>query len=282
MRGWSSRDGLIRGGWADAVDLPAEVARREARLKALAEAKAKIKARADARFQEEQRAYEQKVARREARRQAGKKPRGKDPQPPEEAPRNNDQVNLTDEESRIMPVSGGGFEQAYNARAAVDTETMLVIATTVTRQPNDKQQVAPLLDSLQALPESPGHPEELLADNGYFSAANVRACVERHIDPLLALGREAHHLPLDERLRPDAPEPETGDPVVKMAWRLKTTEGRARYGRRKGTVEPVFGIIKPVMGFRQFMLRGLDAVTGEWTLVTLAFDLKRLHALSYA
>jgi transposase len=270
-----------REGRADGVDLPAEVARRQERLKMLADAKAKIKERADTRFQQEQQIYEEKVARREAQRQAGKKPRGKEPKPPEAGPKDKDQINLTDEESRIMPTANG-FEQGYNAQAAVDTATMLVIATTVTQQPNDKQQVEPMLDEVQALPDSLGKVEALLADNGFLSEANVNACVARKIEPLIALGREAHHLPLEERLRPDAPEPETDDPMVKMAWRLKTKEGRACYGRRKCTVEPVFGIIKRVMGFRQFSLRGLDAVTGEWKLVTLAFNLKRMHVLSYA
>lgn len=266
----------------DGLDLPAEVARREDRLKALAEAKAKIEERAKARFEEEQRAHEEKVARREAQRQAGKKPRGQEPRPPEPGPREQDQVNLTDGESRIMPVSGGGFEQAYNVQAAVDTETMLVMATGVTQETNDKRQVEPMLAALAALPDTLGRVESALMDNGYFSAANVGACAAQGIEPLVALGREAHHLTLDERFGPGAPEPDTDDPVRKMAWRLKTKEGRARYAKRKSTVEPVFGIIKHVMGFRQFSLRGLAAATGEWTLVALAFNLKRMNVLRFA
>jgi transposase len=182
----------------DGLDLPAEVARREDRLKALAEAKAKIEERAKARFEDEQRAYEEKVARRETQREAGKKPRGKGPRPPEAGPREQDQINLTDEESRIMPESGGGFEQAYNVQAAVDTETMLVMATGVTQQTNDKRQVEPMLEALAALPNTLGRVEHALMDNGYFSAANVNACAERKIEPLIALGREAHHLALKD------------------------------------------------------------------------------------
>jgi transposase len=268
-------------GLADGVDLPAEVARREDRLKALAEAKAKIKERAEARFEQERQGYEEKKVRREAQRQAGQKPRGQEPKPPEAGPREKEQINLTDEESRIMPTAQG-FEQAYNAQAAVDTDTMLVMATNVSQETNDKRQVEPMLEALGALPESLGQMEELLADNGYLSSANVKACVDREIEPLIALGREAHHLPLEERLAQDAPAPENGDPLIRMAWRLKTQEGRARYGRRKCTVEPVFGIIKHVMGFRRFSLRGLAAVSGEWKLVTLAFNLKRMHVLSWA
>lgn len=266
----------------DGLDLPAEVARREDRLKALAEAKAQIEERARARFEDERRAHEEKVARREAQRQAGKKPRGQEPRPPEPGPREQDQVNLTDEESRIMPVSGGGFAQAYNVQAAVDTETLLVMATGVTQDTNDKRQVEPMLETLAALPDALGRVESALMDNGYFSAANVGACAAQGIEPLIALGREAHHPSLDERFGPDVPEPDTGDPVGKMAWRLKTKEGRARYAKRKSTVEPVFGIIKHVMGFRQFSLRGLAAVTGEWTLVALAFNLKRMNVLRFA
>ena len=266
----------------DGLDLPAELARREERLKVLADAKAEIDARAKARCEAERREYEAKVARREAQRQAGKTPRGKEPQPPKAGPREQDQVNLTDEASRIMPVSGGGFAQAYNVQAAVDTETLLVVATGVTQETNDQRQVAPMLATLAALPDALGRVESALMDNGYFSAANVEACAERGIEPLIALGREAHHLTLDERFGPDAPEPDTDDPVVRMAWRLKTKAGRARYAQRKATVEPVFGIIKQAMGFRQFSLRGLAAVTGEWTLVTLAFNLKRMHVLSLA
>ena len=266
----------------DGLDLPAELARREARLEALAEAKAEIEARAKARFEAEQQDYDAKVARREAQRQAGKTPRGKEPQPPEAGPRAKDQVNLTDAEARIMPVSGGGFEQAYKVQAAVDAETMLVLATGVTQQTNDKQQVVPMLDAVAALPDSLGQVESAAMDSGYYSAANVQACLDQTIEPLIALGREAHHLPLEERFGPDAPEPKTDDPVVRMAWRLKTKAGRALYAKRKATVEPVFGIIKQVMGFRQFSLRGLAAVAGEWTLVTLAFNLKRMHVLSLA
>lgn len=265
---------------ADGLDLPAEVARREERLKVLEEAKAKIEERARERQERERQVYEEKVARREGGRQAGKKPRGKEPKPPESGLKDKDQVNLTDEESRIMPTASG-FEQAYNAQAAVDTETMLVIAAHVTQQPNDKQQVEPVLEALQALPETMGKVETLLADNGFFSEANVKTCVAQKIEPLMALGRESHHLPLETRFQPDAPPPESDDPLAQMAWRLKTKEGRTRYSRRKCTIEPVFGIIKHVMGFRQFSLRGLNAVAGEWKLVTLAFNLKRMHALSF-
>ncbi|MGZ8913837.1 MAG: transposase [Methylobacter sp.] len=189
-----------------------------------------------------------------------------------------DQINLTDEESRIMP-SHDGFVQGYNGQAAVDVETMLIVAATVSQQTNDKQQVEPMLSELEKLPETLGQADALLADTGYFSATNVRTCEAHNIKPLIAMGRDSHHQPLAERLAPDAPEPDTDDPVVKMAWYLKTREGKACYAKRKCRVEPVFGIIKQVLGFLQFSLRGLDAVAGEWKLVAMAFNLKRMHAL---
>lgn len=265
----------------DGIDLPDELARREERLKALAEAKAKIVERVAERDARAKQDYEAKVARREAQRQAGKKPRGKEPKAPETGPKDGDQINLTDEESRILP-SHDGFIQGYNSQAAVDVETMLIVAATVSQQANDKQQVEPMLAEIGKLPEVLGQPEALLADTGYFSADNVEACCEQKIEPLIAMGRDSHHVPLAERLAPDAPEPQTDDPVAKMAWTLKTKAGKARYAKRKSTVEPVFGIIKHVLGFCQFSLRGLDAVAGEWKLVTLAFNLKRMHVLAAA
>lgn len=262
----------------DGIDLPGELARREERLKALADAKAKIVERVAERDARAKQDYEDKVARREAQRQAGKKPRGKEPKPPETGPKDGDQINLTDAESRIMP-SHDGFVQSYNSQAAVDVETMLIVAATVSQQANDKQQVEPMLAEIGKLPEALGQPEVLLADTGYFSADNVEACCGRKIDPLIAMGRDSHHVPLAERLAPDAPEPQTDDPVAKMAWKLKTKAGKARYAKRKSTVEPVFGLIKHILGFRQFSLRGLEAVSGEWKLVTMAFNLKRMHVL---
>jgi len=262
----------------DGLDLPGELARREDRLKALGEAKAKIVERIEPRDAQAQQAYQEKVNRREAQRQAGQKPRGPEPKAPETGPKDSDQINLTDEESRIMP-SHDGFVQGYNSQAAVDVDTMLIVATDISQQTNDKQQIEPMLAELNKLPESLGQADALLADTGYFSAGNVKTCSEQPIEPLIAMGRDSHYQPLAERLAKDAPEPETDDPVVKMTWYLKTKEGKARYAKRKSTVEPVFGIIKQVLGFRQFSLRGLDAVRGEWKLVAIAFNLKRMHVL---
>ena len=265
----------------DGLSIPDELARREDRLAKLADARAKIEARAKERFAREEAEHQAKLAARAAKTAAtGKKPRGKPPQPPVEGPRPTDQINLTDEESRIMPVAGGGFEQCYNAQAVVATGSLLVVAAAVVQAPNDKQQLEPMLDALEGLPESLGKPEALLADNGYFSAANVGACADAKIEPLIATGRQSHHPSLDERFAAAPPAPGTPTPVEAMAHRLRTPEGKKLYGLRKQTPEPVFGIIKSVLGFRQFLLRGLDNVRGEWSLVTMAWNLKRMFVLN--
>src|SRR5882757_6986678 len=161
----------------DGMSIPEELARREDRLEKLAEARAKLEARARERFEREQAEHEAKLAEREAKtRKTGKKPGGKPPEPPSEGPRPKDQINLTDEESRIMPVAGGGFDQCYNAQAAVATEALLVIATNVVQAPNDKQQLEPMIGRIAALPKDWGKTATLLADNGYFSEDNVNAC----------------------------------------------------------------------------------------------------------
>lgn len=264
------------------IDIPAELARREERLRAIQQAKARIEARAREHYEEEQAAYEAKVEQRRAREAAtGKKARGKEPKLPQAGPAEKDQVNLTDSESRIMPASGGGFEQAYNVEAAVEIETQLIVAHFATQATNDKEQVGPALCRLIALPEALGRVEVLLTDNGFFSAANVAATREAGIEPLMALSREAHHVPLAERCAVPEPPGEGASALEQMAYRLKTPEGRALYGRRKSTVEPVFGQIKRVLGFRQFLLRGFERVCGEWTLVTISYNLRRLFQLRH-
>src|SRR5271163_3634154 len=258
---------------ADGMSIPEELGRRADRLAKLAEARAKIEARAKERFEREAAEHRAKLAAREAKAEAtGKKPRGKPPKPPVEGAQPMDQINLTDEDSRIMPVAGGGFDQCYNAQAAV----------AVVQAPNDKQQIAPMLGKIGALPEQLGRPETLLADNGYFSEVNVTLCAATNIEPLIALGRHPHHQSLRERFAAAPPAPDNPTPVEAMAHRLQTPNGKKLYALRKQTPEPVFGIIKSVMGFRQFLLRGVDNVRGEWSLVTMAWNMKRMFALSPA
>ena len=267
----------------DGLSIPQELARREARLAKIAEARATIEARARERHARELAEYAAKLAARAAKTATtGKKPGGRVPQPPVAGPAATDQVNLTDEESRIMPVAGGGFEQCYNAQAVVATGSLLVVAADVVQAPNDKQQLEPMLDKIADLPDALGKVGELLADNGYFSEANVNACAAAGIDPVIAMGREAHHPTLDERFVPAPTPPQDPTPLEAMAHRLKTPDGKQRYALRKQTPEPVFGIIKSALGFRQFLLRGLDHVRGEWNLVTMAWNMKRMFVLAGA
>ncbi len=265
----------------DGMSIPEELSRREDRLEKLAAARAKIEARARERFVREQAAHEEKLKAREAKTKAtGKKPGGKPPAPPAEEPLPTDQINLTDEDSRIMPMAGGGFEQCYNAQATVAADSLLVVAVDVVQAPNDKQQIEPMLEKISALPDALGKAETLLADTGYFSAGNVTACMAVGIEPLIAMGRQPHHPPLSERFAQVPKAPQNPTPVQAMAHRLSTTQGRKLYALRKQIPEPVFGIVKSVMGFRQFMLRGLDQVRGEWNLVTMAWNMKRMFNLS--
>ena len=264
---------------AEELDIPEELKRREARLKKIVRAKAEIKARAQARFEREQAEYEAKLARRKAKQaRTRKKPDGRPPKAPSTEPQAKDQVSLSDEDSRIMP-SHGSFEQSYNAQAGVDVDTHVIVEQHISQQPNDKQEVTPALERLQQLPEAIGEAEKLLADTGYFSEANVNACGTNGIDPYIPENRQGHNEPLQERMVDDPPAPEQPSAVEAMRHRLKTREGKVIYARRKATVETVFGIIKQVQGFRQFLLRGLDAVAGEWSLVCIGWNLKRFHTL---
>ena len=258
-----------------------EVALRQARLQQISDVKAELEARAQARYEQEQAAYEAKLAQRRAKEQArGRKLGGRPPKPPESGPQGKDQVNFTDPESQIMPVSGGGFEQAYNAQAGVDHGSRLIVVNHASPNPNDKKELQPALDNLSQLPEELGQVNQALMDTGFFSEANVKACEQAGITPLIATGRAGHHPTLEERFADPGEAPDTAEPVVRMEHRLRTPEGKALYAKRKSTIEPVFGIIKHVMGFRQFLLRGLQAVQGEWNLVCIAYNLKRLHVLA--
>ncbi len=269
----------------DGFSIPEELEIREKRLAAIRDAKAKIEERAAERHAQNMAEYEEQVAKREAKEKAtGKKARGAAPKPPEEGPKDKDQVNLTDEESRIMPVSGGGFEQAYNAQAAVDMETMIVVATDLSNNPNDKREMEPVVEKLTKLPDELGEIEKVVADTGYYSEHNVKVCEQHELQPLIAHGRQPHHPPLAELIARDKGNGEqfSDDPVQRMKDALQSDTGRALYAKRKTTVEPVFGIIKHVMGFRQFSMRGLEKAKGEWSIVCMAWNIRRLFNLQAA
>ena len=264
----------------DGLTIPAEIQRREDRLAKLKEAKAVLEERAKVRFEEESAAHAAKLAaRRDKEKSTGKKPGGKPPAPPAEGPGPKDQYNFTDPESRIMK-DKGGFNQCYNGQAAVDIATMLIVGQHLTDAPNDKQQLQP---GLEAISPAVGNVARALVDSGYYSAAAVTN-VEADGSGLTiyaAMKREAHGCSITQlEKHPDPPAPSQGAALAEvMAHRLSTIEGKALYRQRKQTVEPVFGIIKEVLGFRRFMLRGLEKAGLEWTLVSTAYNLKRLFGL---
>jgi len=263
----------------DDLVIPDELALRQERLTNLARAKAVLEARAQERYAAERADYETKLREREARARTNKrKPGGRPPHPPEPGPRDQDQYNFTDPESRIMKNSTNeGFDQHYNVQVAVDQASLLIVATALSNHPNDKREAEPTLDALSA---QVGQPKAAALDNGYFSDTNIQALERRGIEPYIATGREPHHQSWHTVFTEQpAPPPEDASPKSKMAYKLQTQIGQAIYRLRKCTVEPVIGLIKEVLGFRQFSLRGLVAAAGEWALVCLAFNLKRLHVL---
>ncbi len=256
-----------------------EIALRKKRLANLAEAKAVLEARAQERYEAEKAEYEAKEREREEKsRKTGCKPRGRKAKPPKPGPRDKDQYNFTDPESRIMKNSNNaGFDQHYNVQVAVDQESLLIIAPSLSNHPNDKREAKPTLD---AISPRVGRPKAAALDNGYFSEANISALEKCGVDPFIATGREPHHKSWRTLFAQMSNlPPDDASPKVKMAYKLQTDIGKAIYRLRKCTVEPVIGIIKEVMGFRQFSLRGLTAAAGEWCLVCLAFNLKRMHTL---
>src|SRR5437868_6420604 len=188
-------------------------------------------------------------------------------------------LTQSDLESRIMKSSThAGFEQDYNAQVAVDQGSLLIVGWALSNHPNDSQEAEP---TLAAIPSEIGTPEAAALDAGYFGPATLQACAKRGIEPYIATGRDPHHPSWQQRFAPQPDPPsEDASSQVKMAHKLKTALGKAIYRARKCTVEPVIGIIKEVLGFRQFSLRGIQAVAGEWCLVCLAFNLKRFHTLS--
>jgi transposase len=269
-----------QGSLPDGLSVTDEIARREERLKRLAEAKAVLEARAKEREALEQAEYAAKLREREAKaKRSGKKPRGRPPTAPTPGPRDDDQYNFTDPESRIMKNSTDqGFDQHYNAQVAVDQASLLIVGHSLSNHANDQGEVVP---TVEAIPPALGTAEAAALDSGYFSEANIRELEARQIEPYIATGREPHHQGWAASFAGvPAPPPDDASAKEHMAYKLKTVVGKAIYRLRKCTVEPVIGLVKEVLGFRQFSLRGEEAAAGEWCLVCLAFDLKRLHSLT--
>jgi len=266
----------------EGIDAPAEIERRQRQLVSLAEAKVVLERRAEARHAQELAAYEAKMKERaEKAERTGKQPRGSGPQAPTAGPSDKDQYNFTDPDSRIMKNGNkGGFEQCYNGQVAVDQKSMLIVANTLSNHPNDQQEALPTVD---AIAPAVGVPTAVAIDAGYFSQTNVEGLQARQIDPYIATGREPHHVTWQSLLQPlpDPPSPDASL-ALRMAYKLRTEIGQLIYGLRKCTVEPVIGIIKEAIGFRQFSLRGLDKAAGEWSLVCMAFNFKRMHIMRTA
>lgn len=267
----------------DGLTIPGEVARRAQRKAAMEKARAVIEQRARERAQSERAAYEKKVAERAAKKGRGERVGGRDPKPPEERPGPKEQYNFTDGESRIMKAGNGDhFEQAYNAQAAVEVESRLIVAPRVSDAPNDKEQLPPTAAAISTAVESVG---AVLVDNGFYSEEGVQA-VERNGQTVVyaAVEKTGHHRSVaDLEKKAEPPPPGVGASAMEvMRHRVSTREGKAKYKLRQQTVEPVFGIIKEAMGFRRFSLRGLAKVGLEWTLVCLAYNLKRLHRMEMA
>lgn len=276
------------------LDIPEEIQRRETRLEKLKEAKKVIEQRAAERYNDEKKAYDEKVEQRKKKEErTGKKARGREPKAPKEGPLPKDQYNFTDPQSRIMK-TGNGFDQCYNAQAAVSDE-MLIVGTYVNAHCNDKKEFIP---SLESIDESLGDIDTATADNGYYSESNIeqtegKTIQGRKIDPYIAAGGEKHNQWLNDILKsekenkPGVPDQTTveKEPISvreKMRRKLKTKKGKEIYRKRKMTVEPVFGIIKEIMGFRRFSLRGEENINGEWSLVCSAYNLKRMFNLKLA
>ena len=270
----------------EGVTIPQEVQRRQERKAKLAAARAEIEARAKARAAAEMAEYQAPLAERAGQPEPGDKPRRPEPKAPSDRPRPTDQYNFTDPQSRIMKAgSGQHFEQSYNAQAAVEVESRLIVGERVSQAPNDKQELVPTVAAI-------GRPVEsvaaVLADSGFYSEQAVRrvetSAAGQPTGTIVyaALEKKEHHRrvsDLEQRPEPEVPGPEA-PASQRMKYRLRTAVGRAQYKLRQQTVEPVFGIIKSVLGFRRFLLRGLEKVALEWQLVCLAYNLKRLHLLS--
>jgi hypothetical protein len=226
--------------------------RREARIQRIGEARRALEARA-----------------REQAESAGKKPEEAEPTP-------KTQYNFTDPESRIMK-GPEGFVQAYNTQIAVEPNFQLIVGQTVTPAANDKQQMTPLVEAIRE--QSGQKPEEVLADSGYCSEGNLKYLRKKRIEGFVATEKQKH----GERRAPckRGPLPKNASRVERMQRKLETKVGAAVYALRKTIVEPVFGQIKQARGFRQFLLRGLAKVRGEWALICMTHNILKLHKICY-
>jgi transposase len=245
-------------------ELPAELARRQSRLAKIQQAKAMLEERAKVEAAE-------KAARCAAEGQAPPKTA-----PADTVPEPKDQINFTDPESRIRKVANKGWDQCGNAQA-VTNEHQIILAADVTDQANDKLQVVPMVDQTRGNLDAAGVKDAIgaaLADSGFYSETNTAALAQRGIDPYVATERLKHNEKIAAAPRGRIPKGLTAK--QRMARKLRTKKGRERYAKRKGMIEPIFGQLKGVLGFRQFSLRGLAAMRGEWRLMATVHNLLKL------
>ena len=244
-------------------------------------------------YEHEKEEYERKMKEREEKSDDDNSPtdgktksRGKKTKEPENKVDDKAQVNFTDSESRIMKFgNSNNFEQSYNLQTAVDTDSKMIVGTYPTQKCNDK---AELKNCVESVPEELEKEENVFvcADTGYFSSSLIEKTEKEHpnVKVICATEREPHGKTVKqifEKLPERLPEEKSGENMSKekMRTRLKTQEGQKIYSKRKTTVEPVFGIIKRVMGFRQFLMRGLENIGIEWDLVTISYNVSRMYAL---
>jgi len=253
-------------------ELPAELARRETRLKRIREAKQALEKEAKQTAKE----TEDQEGNSDPPPPSSGDPASKTPLPRSQTavPDDKKQYNFTDPESRIMKMNNKGWDQCGNAQAVVDGAHQIIIAADVTNQANDKQQVKPMLSEAQTNLGKDQVISKALLDNGYYSEDNVQWLGEQKIDGYVATQRLKHH----ERVpvHPEGPMPADLSTKEQMAWKLRTAEGRAVYALRKQIVEPIFGQIKRARGFTQFLMRGLEKMRGEWSLICLTHNLLKL------
>jgi len=242
-------------------EMPDWVADKQARLAKIRQAKAELEAEAKAKAAAEQAAREKK--------NGDKLCPGRKAVPPSDVPEPKAQRNFTDPDSRILKTKDG-YIQGYNAQAAVDAQEQIIVAHTLSNNGNDQAQLAPLLDATKA--NLGRNPDEVSADAGYCSAANLRTLIRRRIKGYIATGRQKHGTKSATGKRSVKP----GSLLARMNIRLKRGGHRSRYRLRKQVVEPVFGQIKQARGFRQFLLRGIDKVKAEWAMICTAHNLRKL------
>ncbi|HEY3440288.1 MAG TPA: transposase [Paludibaculum sp.] len=263
-----------------AMDPAEEIRLRQERITRLQEARTVLEARAAARYADALAAYtEQCDLRAEKTRLTGKPPRGKPPEPPTAEPRPKDQINFTDADSRMMKNSTNqGFDQHYNSQLTVEHASRLIVGLDVSNHPNDTQEALP---SLTSIPTTLGVPDTVCLDNGFWNPTIADTLRAHGSTPLIATEKTVHGLNWQRYYgtAPDTPPPSDASRSVQMAYHVRQPANQQLYRERKSTVEPVIGIIKAVLGFRHYALRGLKKVRGEWRLLCLAYNCKRFFTL---